>query len=67
MPPATHQKGRWRGAREATFDPLRGGFILLAEASSYDPEKDLPQKRGGLKPLLHLKDSSGVKAIMVRG
>lgn len=64
MPPASYFRGARRVGREATFDPLRGAFIVLARPK--DPEPNPQERRRGLggSPW---KDPGQVKALLVRG
>lgn len=64
MPPATFVKGTSLVAREATFDPLRGAFVVLARPN--DPELNLPEPRRGLGAVGLCKDPGQVKAVLVR-
>lgn len=64
MPPASYFRGSRRVAREATFDPLRGAFIVLARPN--DPEPKLQERRRGLGGS-HWKEPGQVKALLVRG
>lgn len=64
MPPATFVKGASLVAREATFDPLRGAFVILARPN--DPELNLPEPRRGLGAMGLYKDPGLVKDVLVR-
>lgn len=64
MPPATFVKGTSLVAREATFDPLRGAFVILARPN--DPELNPPERRRGLGAKGLCKDPGQVKAVLVR-
>lgn len=65
MPPSTYRKGRATLAREATFDPLRGAFVVLARPDEPDPVAR--DRRTGLRVGQH-KDVSHdvVIAVIVR-
>lgn len=63
MPPASYFKGARRVAREATFDPLRGAFVVLARPN--DPEPNPPERRRGLGGSPS-KELGQVKALLVR-
>ncbi|CAM9791247.1 unnamed protein product [Hapterophycus canaliculatus] len=63
MPPATFVKGSSRAAREATFDPLRGAFVILARPG--DPEPNPRERRRGLGAVNPSRDPGQVKAVLV--
>ncbi|CAM9926081.1 unnamed protein product [Laminaria digitata] len=65
MPPSTCLKGKRRAARESTFDPMRGAFIVLSRPN--DPEQAPMERRGGLGSVGHPKDPELLKEVMVRG
>lgn len=50
-------------AREATFDPVRGAFVVLARPEA--PEPVVGDRKMGLRVGQH-KDTGHLKAIMVR-
>ncbi|CAB1113061.1 unnamed protein product [Ectocarpus sp. CCAP 1310/34] len=62
MPPATFVKGASLVARQATFDPLRGAFVVLARPN--DPELNLPERRRGLGAMGLFKDNGLVKDVL---
>lgn len=64
MPPATYTKGHSIVAREATFDPLRGAFIILARPD--EPEPTVPERRVG-RATGRAKIPDNLTAAMVRG
>lgn len=63
MPPASCVKGARRVGREASFDPLRGAFIVLARPD--DPEPNPPERRRGLGAAGSSKEPGQVKALLV--
>lgn len=66
MPPGTYSKGDLRRVgREATFDPLRGAFVVLARPD--DPEPDMPERRRGLRNVDSCREPGQIKALLVRG
>lgn len=65
MPPLTYLKGPLWVAREATFDPLRGAFVVLARPD--DPEPNMPERRRGLRGVDPCRKPGQVKALLVRG
>lgn len=67
MPPGTYLKrgDLRRVGREATFDPLRGAFVVLARPD--DPEPTMPDRRKGLRSLDPCHEPGQVKALLVRG
>ncbi|CAM9771665.1 unnamed protein product [Scytosiphon promiscuus] len=65
MPPATCVKGSCRVAREATFDPLRGVFVVLARPG--DPEPSPRERRRGLGAVDPSRDPGQLKAVLAEG
>lgn len=66
MPPGTYlKKGDLRRVgREATFDPLRGAFVVLARPD--EPEPNMPERRRGLRSVDRCREQGQVKAVLVR-
>ncbi|CAN0424039.1 unnamed protein product [Pylaiella littoralis] len=63
MPPGTYSKGDLRRVgREATFDPLRGAFVVLARPD--DPEPDTPERRRGLRNVDSCREPGQIKALL---
>eukprot|EP00903_Cladosiphon_okamuranus_P021065 g19351.t1 len=62
MPPASYVKGARRVGREASFDPLRGAFIVLARPD--DPEPNPPERRRGVATVTSSKEPDQVKALL---
>eukprot|EP00752_Nemacystus_decipiens_P002208 g2099.t1 len=62
MPPASYVKGARRVGREASFDPLRGAFIVLARPD--DPEPNPPERRRGVAVVGSSKEPTQVKALL---
>lgn len=63
MPLASYVKGARRVGREASFDPLRGAFVVLARPDG--PEPNPPERRRGLGTVGFSMGPDQVKALLV--
>ena len=63
MPPASYVKGARRVGREASYDPVRGAFVVLARPN--DPEPNPPERRRGVAAVGSSKEHGQVKALLV--